>query len=203
MAWEGFKARMIIVRTLNPSMPENLEQLYQERLRIELDYIIAMRFAEYFLVVADYVNWAKDNGIPVGPGRGAIGGSLVAYALRITEIDPIAHNLLFERYINPERVVLPDIYLDFCMERRQEVLDYIIKKYGRNRICRSPIFETFSFDDAMRQTGRIMNMNESYVKKIRKMYHTHLGNRYPGDESNLPKLRKHNLENIIWNGGDA
>ncbi|HUW52821.1 MAG TPA: DNA polymerase III subunit alpha, partial [Rhodanobacter sp.] len=107
---------------------------YRERLERELDVIIAMGFPGYFLIVADFINWGKQNDIPVGPGRGSGAGSLVAWALKITDLDPLQFNLLFERFLNPERVSMPDFDIDFCMDRRDEVIDYVSRKYGRDRV---------------------------------------------------------------------
>ena len=193
LAWEGLKARIVTIRTLNPAFIRDQEQLYQKRLQSELDTIIAMQFGYYFLIVADYVTWAKDNDIPVGPGRGSVGGSIVAYALNITDIDPIPHGLIFERFINSERKLIPDIDLDFCMDRREEVINYLVHKYGQNRVCRISTFATFSIDSAILEIARIMKISYSRAKKIQQMYHRHMEKRYPGCESDLPKLRKHNL----------
>ena len=110
---------------------------YDARLESELEVIIKMGFPGYFLIVADFINWAKDHGIPVGPGRGSGAGSLVAWALGITDLDPIPYDLLFERFLNPERVSLPDFDIDFCMDRRDEVIDYVARKYGRDGSARS------------------------------------------------------------------
>jgi DNA polymerase-3 subunit alpha len=203
IAWEGLKARMVTIRALNPTFTRDQEQFYQKRLQSELETIIAMQFADYFLIVADYVTWAKDNDIPVGPGRGSVGGSLVAYTLNITDIDPIPHGLIFERFLNQERKLLPYIYLDFCMDRRIELLEYLVKKYGFNRICKLSTFATYSTDSAISATGHVMRMSKSYIKKIKKMFHRHIGERYPGCESNLPNLRKQNLESMRRIGNSA
>ena len=112
------------------------QEVYQQRLQIELDVINPMGFASYFLIVADFIQWAKHQNIPVGPGRGSGAGSLVAYALGITDLDPLQYDLLFERFLNPERVSLPDFDIDFCMERRDEVIDYVAERYGRDKVCR-------------------------------------------------------------------
>src|SRR5205814_8723851 len=105
------------------------------RLGVELSVISQMGFAGYFLIVQDFINWAKKQGIPVGPGRGSGAGSLVAYALRITDLDPLPYNLLFERFLNPERVSMPDFDVDFCQDRRGEVIDYVTAKYGRENVA--------------------------------------------------------------------
>ncbi len=196
LAWEGLKARIATIRTLNPAFTRDQEQLYQKRLQSELETIIAMQFSDYFLIVADYVTWAKKNDIPVGPGRGSVGGSLVAYTLNITDIDPIPHGLIFERFLNSERNLIPDIDLDFCMNRRKEIFEHLAKKYGFNRICMFSTFATYSIDSAIIAAGCVMGMSKSYINKIKKMYHRQLEERYPGCESNLPNLRKQNLDSM-------
>src|SRR5699024_5985987 len=107
-------------------------QRYEDRLRFELDIINQMGFPGYFLIVADFIQWAKQSQVPVGPGRGSGAGSLVAYSLKITDLDPIAYDLLFERFLNPERVSMPDFDVDFCMEKRDQVINYVADKYGRD-----------------------------------------------------------------------
>jgi DNA polymerase-3 subunit alpha len=109
-------------------------EIYDERLAFELSVIVQMDFPGYFLIVADFIRWSKDNGIPVGPGRGSGAGSLVAYALGITNVDPIKHELLFERFLNPERVSMPDFDVDFCTDRRDEVIEYVSQKYGAEKV---------------------------------------------------------------------
>ena len=106
----------------------------RQRLESELQVIESMGYVEYFLIVWDFIHYAKTKGIPVGPGRGSAAGSIVSYCLDITEIDPIKYNLIFERFLNPERVSMPDIDVDFCIERRQEVIDYVIDKYGKDKV---------------------------------------------------------------------
>src|SRR6185369_4329591 len=135
LATEGLKERMTTILAKYPDMPLERQQAYFDRLRIELDCIRQMKFPAYFLIVSDFINWAKNQGIPVGPGRGSAAGSLVAYAIRITDLDPLPYNLLFERFLNPERISMPDIDVDFCQERRDEVIDYVVGKYGRDKVC--------------------------------------------------------------------
>lgn len=168
-ALNGLNERMVIIRTMNPAMSHELEQRYHKRLRYELEYITARKLADYFLVVADYVNWAKNNGISVGPGRGSAGGSLVAYALRITDIDPMPHGLLFERFLNPERAMFPEIDLDFCTERREEVIHYIIEKYGRDRVCQLTTFGTFTDRGAIVDVSKVLGMSWSEITKMRRL----------------------------------
>ncbi|MDD4564101.1 MAG: DNA polymerase III subunit alpha [Eubacteriales bacterium] len=140
----------------------------QERLSYELDTIIAMGYVEYFLIVWDFINYAKKNEIMVGPGRGSAAGSIAAYVLNITDIDPIKHGLIFERFLNPERISMPDIDIDFCYERRQEVIDYVIEKYGADKVAQIITFGTMKAKAAVRDVGRAMNMSYSEVDSIAK-----------------------------------
>ena len=137
---------------------EQAEQL-EERLNYELDTISTMGFVDYFLIVWDFIKYAKDHGIPVGPGRGSAAGSLVAYSLNITDlIDPIKYNLLFERFLYPERVTMPDIDIDFCYERRQEVIDYVTRKYGADHVVQIVTFGTMSARMVIRDVGRVLDL---------------------------------------------
>ncbi len=139
-----------------------------ERLEYELSTINRMGYVDYFLIVWDFIKYAKDKGIVVGPGRGSGAGSIVAYSLRITDIDPIKYNLLFERFLNPERVSMPDIDIDFCIERRQEVIDYVIKKYGESNVAQIITFGTFGAKQAIRDSGRVLNLPYAEADKIAK-----------------------------------
>ena len=130
----------------------------KERMDYELGVINKMGFAEYFLIVSDFIHYAKRNDIPVGPGRGSAAGSLVSYALEITDLDPIAHNLLFERFLNPERVSMPDVDIDFCVERRGEVIDYVTKKYGADKVCQIVTFGTLASRNAMKSVARVYDI---------------------------------------------
>ena len=141
----------------------------KERLEYELGIIIQMGFVDYFLIVGDFIRYAKQEGIPVGPGRGSAAGSIVAYTLEITDIDPIKYQLLFERFLNPERVSMPDIDIDFCYERRQEVIDYVIRKYGADCVSQIITFGTLSAKAVIRDVGRATNMPYAEVDKISKM----------------------------------
>ncbi|MDF2879291.1 MAG: polymerase alpha subunit, partial [Clostridia bacterium] len=141
----------------------------EDRLEYELGIIIQMGFVDYFLIVGDFIQYAKENDIPVGPGRGSAAGSIVAYTLEITNIDPIKYNLLFERFLNPERVSMPDIDIDFCYERRQEVIDYVIRKYGEDRVAQIITFGTMAARAAIRDVGRAVNMPYQDVDRIAKM----------------------------------
>ncbi len=143
---------------------------YYERLETELETIVSMGFAGYFLIVQDFINWAKDRGIPVGPGRGSAAGSLVAYAMRITDIDPIEYDLLFQRFLNPERVNMPDIDVDFCMQRREEVIRYVSERYGGDaRVCQIVTFGKMLARGVIKDVGRVMELPYAEVDKISKM----------------------------------
>lgn len=130
----------------------------KERMDYELGVINKMGFAEYFLIVSDFIHYAKRNDIPVGPGRGSAAGSLVSYALEITDLDPIRHNLLFERFLNPERVSMPDVDIDFCVERRGEVIDYVTQKYGADKVCQIVTFGTLAARNAMKSVARVYDI---------------------------------------------
>ncbi|HOI07743.1 MAG TPA: DNA polymerase III subunit alpha [Deltaproteobacteria bacterium] len=157
-SWEGLKARM-------GEIPPD----YAERLRGELEVIKSMGFAGYFLIVADYIQYAKANDIPVGPGRGSAAGSLAAYALGITDIDPIRWNLLFERFLNPERKSMPDIDVDFCQSRRYEVIDYVKNKYGPEYVCQITTFGNMKAKAVIRDVGRVLGMSYGDVDRIAKL----------------------------------
>ncbi|MBI4517143.1 MAG: DNA polymerase III subunit alpha [Deltaproteobacteria bacterium] len=146
------------------------ERTYQERLATELAVIKKMGFAGYFLIVADFTNYAKSRAIPVGPGRGSAAGSLVAYALRITDIDPLPYHLLFERFLNPERKSMPDIDMDFCFERRDEVIRYVRDKYGDDRVAQIITFGTLKGKAAIKDVGRVLGFNYGETDKIAKLY---------------------------------
>ncbi len=145
------------------------EAQYHQRLRDELTVITSMGFAGYFLIVWDIINFARSRGIPVGPGRGSSAGSLVAYALRITDLDPLVYGLLFERFLNPERVSLPDIDMDFCMDRRPEVINYVVDKYGKDHVCQIITFGTMKAKAAIRDVGRVMEMPYAEVDRLAKL----------------------------------
>ncbi len=145
---------------------------YQKRLEFELAIIESMGFPGYFLIVADFIKWAKDRGIPVGPGRGSGAGSLVAYALTITDLDPLRYNLLFERFLNPERVSIPDFDIDFCMDRREEVITYVQEKYGSDRVAQIITFGALLSKAAVRDVGRVLQMPYGQVDRIAKMIPT-------------------------------
>ncbi len=153
----------------------DMEEL-RARLEYELDTIVNMGFVDYFLIVWDFIKYAKDHGIPVGPGRGSAAGSIVAYCLEITDIiDPIKYNLLFERFLNPERVTMPDIDIDFCVERRQEVIDYVTEKYGEDRVVQIVTFGTMAARMVIRDVGRVLDMPYAYVDSVAKAVPMELG----------------------------
>lgn len=162
-AEEGLKARLAII----PHAAEVAE--YEARLEFELGIIEGMGFPGYFLIVADFIKWAKDQGIPVGPGRGSGAGSLVAYALLITDLDPLRYSLLFERFLNPERVSMPDFDIDFCMDRREEVIRYVQDKYGRDKVGQIITFGALLSKAAVRDIGRVLQMPYGQVDRLSKM----------------------------------
>ncbi len=147
----------------------------RERLNYELNTIKSMGFVDYFLIVWDYIKYAKDHGISVGPGRGSAAGSIVAYSLGITELDPIRYNLLFERFLNPERVTMPDIDVDFCYERRQEVIDYVTKKYGEDHVAQIVTFGTLAARGVIRDVGRVLDLPYAYCDSISKSIPMEIG----------------------------
>lgn len=145
------------------------DDTHQERLSFELSVIRQMGYVDYFLIVWDFIKYARDNGIMVGPGRGSAAGSLAAYCLKITNVDPIKYNLLFERFLNPERVSMPDIDIDFCYERRQEVIDYVVRKYGEDRVAQIITFGTMAARAAVRDVGRALAIPYNEVDRVAKM----------------------------------
>ena len=160
---EGLQARLAVI-----PHAASVEE-YQKRLDFELDIIEGMGFPGYFLIVADFIKWSKDHDIPVGPGRGSGAGSLVAYALTITDLDPLRYSLLFERFLNPERVSMPDFDIDFCMDRREEVIQYVQEKYGRDRVAQIITFGALLSKAAVRDVGRVLQLPFGQVDKLSKM----------------------------------
>ncbi|MFW7339926.1 DNA polymerase III subunit alpha [Pollutimonas sp. H1-120] len=168
LAEEGLEKRMV---QLFPDLAErqaNYPQ-YQERLRWECKTIIGMGFPGYFLIVADFINWGKNNGVPVGPGRGSGAGSLVAYSLGITDLDPIRYDLLFERFLNPERVSMPDFDIDFCQDNRERVIDYVKQKYGKEAVSQIATFGTLGAKAVVRDVGRVLEMPYSLCDGLSKL----------------------------------
>ncbi|MEL6954963.1 MAG: DNA polymerase III subunit alpha, partial [Pseudomonadota bacterium] len=162
-AKDGLERRMQVIE------PAAERSVYDERLEFELGIIEQMGFPGYFLIVADFIKWAKAKDIPVGPGRGSGAGSLVAYALTITDLDPLRYGLLFERFLNPERVSMPDFDIDFCMDRREEVIRYVQEKYGRDRVGQIITFGALLSKAAVRDVGRVLQMPFGQVDKLSKM----------------------------------
>src|SRR6202521_3759565 len=172
---EGFARRLQSLRPLHEQgkLKHSITD-YEQRLEREIGIIKQMKFPGYFLIVWDFIRYAKDNGIPVGPGRGSAAGSLVGYAMGITDIDPIQNELLFERFLNPERVSMPDIDVDFCMNRRGEVINYVTAKYGREQVAQIITFGTLAAKAAIKDTGRVLDMPYADVDRIAKMVPTQL-----------------------------
>ncbi len=162
-AREGLERRLAVIPAAAP------REDYDSRLDFELSIIERMGFPGYFLIVADFIKWAKDHDIPVGPGRGSGAGSLVAYALTITDLDPLRYNLLFERFLNPERVSMPDFDIDFCMDRREEVITYVQQKYGRDRVAQIITFGALLSKAAVRDVGRVLQMPYGQVDRLSKL----------------------------------
>ena len=172
---EGFTADSYLQKLCQDGMKKRYEEIttqLQERLDYELDTIRTMGFVDYFLIVWDFIRYARENGISVGPGRGSAAGSIVAYSLGITSIDPIKYDLLFERFLNPERVTMPDIDIDFCYERRPEVIDYVVRKYGKDHVVQIVTFGTMAARNAIRDVGRVLDLPYNYVDVIAKQIPT-------------------------------
>ena len=169
---QGYDSWTYLNELCNQGMAERYPEddgTLRERLNYELSTIRQMGYVDYFLIVWDFINYARENGIPVGPGRGSAAGSIVSYCLHITNIDQIKYQLLFERFLNPERVSMPDIDIDFCFERRQEVIDYVGRKYGAEKVVQIVTFGTMAAKGAIRDVGRVMDLPYAYVDNIAKM----------------------------------
>ncbi len=166
ITWQGFEERKkkLIGKPLKHSIEE-----YEQRLRRELEIIKSMGFSSYFLIVWDFVKYAKDKGIPVGPGRGSAAGSLVAYALGITDVDPLEYDLLFERFLNPERITMPDIDIDFCVRGREDLFDYASRKYGKDHVCQIITFGSMASRAVIRDVGRALGIPLVQVERISKL----------------------------------
>jgi len=192
MAKEGLQQRL---DALEPAPDAALEKTYRDRLDFELNVIEQMGFPGYFLIVADFIQWAKEQGIPVGPGRGSGAGSLVAYSLTITDLDPIPFNLLFERFLNPERVSMPDFDIDFCQDRRDEVIAYVRDKYGSDRVAQIITFGKLQARAVIRDVGRVLGIPYGQTDRISKLIPnnpanpTTLGEAIKGDEQ-LQKMQR-------------
>jgi DNA polymerase-3 subunit alpha len=181
---EGLEKRFLRLR------PDIDHDTYRLRLKHELDVIINMGFPGYFLIVSDFIQWAKDNGVPVGPGRGSGAGSLVAYALGITDLDPLEYDLLFERFLNPERVSMPDFDVDFCMVGRDRVIDYVARRYGRESVAQIITFGTMAAKAVVRDVGRVLGHPYGFVDKIAKLIPFEIGMTLANALSQEPELLK-------------
>ncbi len=166
---EGLERRLDFLFDRQSADFVEIRKPYDERLEIELKVIIDMGFPGYFLIVADFIRWGKNNGVPVGPGRGSGAGSLVAYALDITDLDPLKYDLLFERFLNPERVSMPDFDIDFCMDGRDRVIDYVAQYYGRDKVSQIITYGTMAAKAVVRDVGRVMGHPYGFVDRISKM----------------------------------
>src|SRR5438445_162500 len=188
---QGFAKRLETLRPLHEQnkLKHSLTD-YEQRLERELGIIQQMKFPGYFLIVWDFIRYAKERDIPVGPGRGSAAGSLVSYALGITDIDPLQHELLFERFLNPERVSMPDIDIDFCMNRRGEVINYVTQKYGRANVAQIITFGTMAAKAAIKDVGRAMDIPYSDVDRIAKMVPTQLNITIEQAIEDSPQLRE-------------
>ncbi len=169
-SYEGLEERLAVLwpKDTTPNY-EEVRQRYVDRLEFELNTIIQMGFPGYFLIVMDFIQWAKNNGVPVGPGRGSGAGSLVAYVLKITDLDPLAYDLLFERFLNPERVSMPDFDVDFCMDGRDRVIEYVADKYGRNAVSQIVTFGTMAAKAVVRDVARAQGKSYGLADKLSKM----------------------------------
>ena len=189
---EGLKKRLdtsvrqLELRGVRRSTPEE----YESRLNYEIGIIKQMKYSGYFLIVWDFIKYARDNGIPVGPGRGSATGSLVAYCMEITNIDPLQNVLLFERFLNPERVTMPDVDVDFCMNRRGEVIDYVTRKYGREQVAQIITFNTMAAKASIKDCGRAMDMPYGDVDRIAKLVPATVGMTLDRALEEAPDLRK-------------
>ena len=190
---EGYTSETYLYKLCEDGLAERYpddDGTLQKRLDYELSVIKQMGYVDYFLIVWDFINYARRNGIAVGPGRGSAAGSIVAYCLKITNIDPIRYNLLFERFLNPERVSMPDIDIDFCFERRQEVIDYVGRKYGQEKVVQIVTFGTMAAKGVIRDVGRVMDLPYAYVDGIAKMIPNELNITIDRALQINPELRK-------------
>ncbi|OMJ31530.1 DNA polymerase III subunit alpha [Sphingomonas sp. Sph1(2015)] len=172
-AFAGLEARLDRIAELEGEGEPGWREAYHERLKFEVDIIIQMGFPGYFLIVADFIKWAKDHDIPVGPGRGSGAGSVVAWALTITDLDPLKLGLLFERFLNPERVSMPDFDIDFCETRRGEVIRYVQEKYGRDQVAQIITFGKLKARAVLKDTGRVLQMSYGQVDRLAKLVPNH------------------------------
>ncbi|MFI3223414.1 MAG: DNA polymerase III subunit alpha, partial [Methylococcaceae bacterium] len=174
-AEKGLEERLVHYPAIGKGTDEENRQVYYQRLDFELKMISQMGFPGYFMIVADFIQWAKNNLIPVGPGRGSGAGSLVAYALKITDLDPIKFDLLFERFLNPERVSMPDFDIDFCMDRRDEVIDYVARHYGRDHVAQIITYGSMAAKAVIRDVGRVLGFPYGFVDRLAKLIPFEIG----------------------------
>jgi DNA polymerase III subunit alpha len=187
---EGFASRLpILERQAEQGMLRNSLQEYERRLTSEIEMIQKMRYEGYFLIVWDFIHYARTQDVPVGPGRGSAAGSLVSYALRITDVDPLQYNLLFERFLNPERVSMPDIDIDFCMRRRGELIEYVTRKYGRENVAQIITFGTMAAKAAIKDVGRAMDIPYTEVDRLAKLVPNTLGIELEPALAQTPQLK--------------
>jgi len=187
---EGFASRVpILERQAQQGMLRNPLSEYEKRLTSEIEMILKMRYEGYFLIVWDFIHYARTQDVPVGPGRGSAAGSLVSYAMRITDVDPLQYNLLFERFLNPERVSMPDIDIDFCMRRRGELIDYVTQKYGRENVAQIITFGTMAAKAAIKDVGRAMDIPYAEVDRLAKLVPNTLGIELEPALAQTPQLK--------------
>ncbi len=172
---DGLRQRLQTYPAVGKGTEQEREQVYWDRLEMELNVIIQMGFPGYFMIVADFIQWAKNHAIPVGPGRGSGAGSLVAYALKITDLDPIEFDLLFERFLNPERISMPDFDIDFCMDRRDEVISYVADHYGRDQVSQIITYGSMAAKAVIRDVGRVMALPFGFVDGLAKLVPFEIG----------------------------
>jgi DNA polymerase-3 subunit alpha len=187
---QGLEERLAKYPPIGKGTPEENRRVYDQRLEIELQVISQMGFPGYFMIVADFIQWAKNHHIPVGPGRGSGAGSLVAYALKITDLDPIEFDLLFERFLNPERVSMPDFDIDFCMERRDEVIDYVAAHYGRDHVSQIITYGSMAAKAVVRDVGRVLGYSYGFVDRLAKLIPFEIGMTLPKALQDSPDLKR-------------
>ena len=188
-ALKGLEERLTHYPAIGKGTDQENRQIYYERLNFELKMITQMGFPGYFMIVADFIQWAKNNLIPVGPGRGSGAGSLVAYALKITDLDPIEFDLLFERFLNPERVSMPDFDVDFCMDRRDEVIDYVSRHYGRDHVAQIITYGSMAAKAVIRDVGRVLAFPYGFVDRLAKLIPFEIGMTLTKALSDSPDLK--------------
>ncbi|MEY3289281.1 MAG: hypothetical protein RLZZ419_1523 [Pseudomonadota bacterium] len=189
-AMKGLEERLQHYPAVGKGADQENRQVYYERLDFELKMITQMGFPGYFMIVADFIQWAKNNLIPVGPGRGSGAGSLVAYALKITDLDPIEFDLLFERFLNPERVSMPDFDVDFCMDRRDEVIDYVARHYGRDHVAQIITYGSMAAKAVIRDVGRVLGFAYGFVDRLAKLIPFEIGMTLSKALKDSPELKQ-------------